>query len=85
MLAHRVGVVADQVGGLLDLADRFEPALAVLPGQRSTVDDRPFGDQVGGAVEERRSAAAHGVAAQPRLGGPCRSDGVVDVVAVGAA
>ncbi len=81
VLAHGVGVVADQVGGLLDLADRLQPALAVLPSERRTVDDRPLGDQVGGAVEQL-------AALLPRCrgptgpGGPCCCDGVVDVLAV---
>ena len=68
VLGHRVGVVADQVGGLLDLADRLEPRLAVLPGEGRTVDDGALGDQIGGAVEHLDALDA--TAWPPRLLAP---------------
>ena len=52
MLAHRVRVVADQVGRFFDFADCFESTLAVLPGEGGPIDDGSCGDEVSSAIEQ---------------------------------
>ena len=47
-----VRVVADEVGGLLDVAERLEPVLAHLDGQEGGDHVAPLGDQVGAGLEE---------------------------------
>ena len=75
-------VVADEIGRLLDLADRLEPALAVLERERRAVDDRALGDQVGSPVENLAPLLPR--RRRPRRMGSSRLvDDIVDVVAVG--
>ena len=80
MLGELVRVVADQVGGFLDLAERLEAGLADLAAPCSAASSlRRSRDQVGGAVEDRRPAPA--TASPPSSGAAARAaaDGVVDV------
>ncbi len=65
VLAHRVGVVADQVGRLLDVAERFEAGLADLPRHAGGELGAALRDQIGGTVEERHPLG-------PRRGCPLR-------------
>ncbi len=78
VLGHRVRVVANQVGCLLDLPDRLQPRLAVFPGERCPVDDGTLGDQVGGPVEDF-DALTPGGCRPGRVCRPRRADRFVDV------
>ena len=48
----RLGVVADQVGGLLDLAERLEPVLADLERHVRAVAHLALGDELRGAAQD---------------------------------
>ena len=87
-VAHRVvvelvvlgglGVVADEVGGLLDLAERLDPVLADLDGHERRVLHQPVADEVGGPLQDRETAfPAEG--GPLGLGGAGGLHGVVDV------
>ena len=53
----RLRVVADEVGGLLDLAERLEPGLAHLDRHQPGVLHLALADQLGGAAGGSRAAA----------------------------
>ena len=71
-----VGVVADQVGGLLDVAERLEPVLAHLDRQEGRDHVAPLGDQVGAGLEEAD-------AVPPRRVGPGRGERLGDADGLG--
>ena len=71
-----VAVVADQVGRLLDVAERLEPVLAHLDGEQGGDDVAPLGDQVGSGLEEAD-------AVPPRRVGPGRGEGLGDADRLG--
>ena len=82
VLLHLVAVPADQLGGLLDVAERLEPALADLVGhQRREVED-PLLHDVGDVAQDPHALLpAHPVPLElERLRG---RDGVVDVLGGG--
>ena len=80
VVLHRLGVVAEEVGRLLDLAERLEPVLADLDRHQARVAHLALADQVGGLADQRQAVA-------PRRRGPRRlgaaggGDGVLDVAA----
>ena len=71
-----VAVVADQVGGLLDVAERLEPVLAHLDRQEGRDHVAPLGDQVGAGLEEAD-------AVPPRRVGPGRGERLGDADGLG--
>ena len=77
---HLVGVVAQQVGGLLHVAQRLEPVLADLEGHERGVLELPLADEVGGAADDLESLPPAEVApaGEGRAGGGHR---VADVLA----
>ena len=88
-VAHRVvveavvlgglGVVADEVGGLLDLAERLDPVLADLDRHQRGVLHQPVADELRGAAQDREPILPASVAAQAGLGGPGGLHRIVDV------
>ena len=60
-----VRVVADEVGGLLHLAQGLEPALADLDGHQGCVLHLALGDEVRGPAEDREALAAMAPRATP--------------------
>ncbi len=77
---HHVGVVAQQVGRLLHLAQGLEPALADLEGHVRAVDHLALADQLGCPAHDRQ-ALAPGGGRPRRLGGPGGGDRVAHVLA----
>ena len=76
---HLVGVVAQQVGGLLHVAERLQPVLADLEGHERGVLELPLADEVGGAADDRAASPAEVAPAEEgRAGGGHR---VADVLA----
>ena len=65
VVLDRLGVVADQVGRLLDLAERLEPVLADLERHVGAVAHLALGDELGGAAQDRQAVA-------PRRAAPLR-------------
>ena len=55
VVLDRLGVVADQVGGLLDLAQRLEPVLADLERHVRAVAHLALGDELRGAAQDREA------------------------------
>ena len=76
VVLHRLGVVADEVGRLLDLAERLEPVLADLDGHQSA----PYSiwrSLISSAARRRIARrSCQGVAAPGRLGGAGGGDRV---------
>ena len=68
VLGHLVAVVADEVGGLLDVAERLEPVLADLHRHERGELGAVLADLVGGALEDRDPLL-------PRRRGPRRRGG----------
>ena len=78
VVLHRLRVVADQVGRLLDLAERLDAVLADLDRHRGRVVHQAVADQLRGATQDRRGAPPGG-RGPGRLRGAGGRDGVVDV------
>ena len=68
VLGELVGVVADQVGGLLDVAERLEPALADLEREQRGDAVASLGDQVRAGLEEAHPLRPRGRGPQWREG-----------------
>ena len=62
VVLHGLGVIADQVGRLLDLAERLDPVLADLVALRRRVLELPVADELGRPTEDL-DPLRHGVAA----------------------
>jgi hypothetical protein len=75
---HRLGVVADEVGRFLYLAERLDPVLADLVAHVCRVVEQAVADQLGSAAQDLQALA-------PRRRGPGRlcpaggRDGLVDI------
>ena len=78
----RVRVVADEVGALLDLAERLDAVLADLDGHQAGVLHLALADQLRGAAQERE-ALGPAERSPGRLRGARRGDRVADVLARG--
>ena len=79
VVLHRLGVVADEVRRLLDLAERLDPVLADLEAHDRGLVHQPVADELGGAAKDRQALPPR--RRRPgRLRGACRRDRVVDVV-----
>ena len=75
-----LGVVADQVGRLLDLAQRLDPVLADLDGHQAAVLHLALADQLGRAAQDRQ-ALLPGRGRPARLCRASGGDGVARVLA----
>ena len=64
VVLHRLGVVAEQVGRLLDLAERLDPVLADLDGHDRGVVHEPVADELGRPGVMISTRSRHGIAAQ---------------------
>ena len=64
---HRVRVVADEIGRLFDLAERLEPALAVLERQSAAPSTTERSEIRSAARSRIAHRSCHGVAAHPRM------------------
>ena len=79
VLLHRVAVVAQQVGRLLDLAERLDAVLADLEAHDRGLVHEAVADELGRAADDLETIAP-GSRGPSRLGGTSRGDGVVDVL-----
>ena len=75
----RLGVVAQQVGALLDLAQRLDAVLAHLDGHQGAVLHEPLADELGGAAQDL-DAALPAEGPPGRLRGSGGGDGVAHVL-----
>ena len=78
VLDEPVAVVRDQVGALLDLADRLDPVLAHLERDDGAEEHDALADQVGGALQDPRALRVRRRAPVVRRR-PGRGHGVGDV------
>ncbi len=78
VVLHRLRVVAQEVGGLLDLAERLDPVLADLDRHVGGVRHQVVADVLGRATDDG-DALAPGHRGPRRLGGTRCGDRLVDV------